>query len=163
MKQIPLNNGMAALVDDDDYERLSVRKWRAYQDNGIWYAMMRKKIGGRRIEIPMHHVILGKPPEGYVTDHKDRDGLNNQRENLRHVTHRQNGQNRRKRVSRFPGVRPVNHGSDKWISGITVCGKHTHLGSFASETEAFIAYKTAVEALGETVLPEFVAALQEAV
>ncbi len=38
----------------------------------------------------IHHIIMGRPPEGYVTDHISRDKLDNRKCNLRFVSQRDN-------------------------------------------------------------------------
>lgn len=40
--------------------------------------------------VKLHHLIVGKPPEGKVTDHINRNKLDNRRKNLRFVTQREN-------------------------------------------------------------------------
>jgi hypothetical protein len=97
----------------------------------------------------MHHEVIGKPSKGLDTDHVDGNGLNNQKHNLRHVTRRQNGQNRHAvKTSRYPGVR-WHKKSKKWIAEVRINGRGTHLGRFVSETEAFYFYCKAVNDLGE--------------
>ena len=80
-------------------------------------------------------------------DHKDGDGLNNQRNNIRVVTPSQNMQNARKRCSN--GGRPT-HSSYKgvtWQGGRHNSWKcmvgHIFIGYFDSETEAAQAYNKA--------------------
>lgn len=53
----------------------------------------------------LHQVLIGDVPKGFVIDHIDRDTLNNTRENLRIISHRENVLNSN-RVSRnkFYGV-----------------------------------------------------------
>lgn len=55
----------------------------------------------------MHTIIIGKPEKGKVTDHINRDRLDNRRVNLRHVTHGANNLNRKKKSgasSKYKGV-----------------------------------------------------------
>ncbi|MCK9460667.1 MAG: HNH endonuclease [Proteobacteria bacterium] len=152
MKEIPLTQGKVALVDDDDFEWLSQWKWCAIKHWNTFYAMrMSKTVNGKRENIQMHHAIIGKK-EGLVTDHINGNGVDNRRENLRHVTHRQNGQNRHhEKTSKYLGVhwhKPLN----KWLAQIQINGQKKHLGVFKDEQAAYHAYYNAVTALGETIL-----------
>lgn len=100
MKKIPLSIGkfrpskhhdLYALVDDADYEWLSQWNWTAILTN--------RKCGGyaMRIEdghyILMHRFIM-RANESDEIDHRDRNGLNNQRDNLRKATRKQGIANR---------------------------------------------------------------------
>ena len=146
MKEIKLTQGKVALVDDDDFEYLNQWKWHARKDCNTYYARRTKN----RIPLYMHHDIIGKPIKGIVTDHIDGNGLNNQRYNLRHITHRQNGQNRHgKKTSQYVGVRLFRN---KWESQITINGKSKYLGLFIKEKDAHEAYKKALDHLGESLI-----------
>ena len=84
-RYITLTKGLFAAVDDADYERVSKYKWCAVdcgRARKLWYAWS-SKVGY------MHRFITGMT-NGGVTDHIDRNGLNNKRENLREVTQQQN-------------------------------------------------------------------------
>ena len=154
MKEIFLTQGQVALVDDIDYERLNCFKWCAQKDKNTFYARRYlSKKNGKSYMIQMHHEILGIPPKGLITDHRDGNGLNDQRENLRFVTYKQNNQNRKNQESssKYPGVCWYKT-TNKWIANIRINGKQKHLGFFADELEAFEAYRKAVEANGETVI-----------
>ena len=103
---IPLVNmdGLCALVDAADYEWLSRCTWRAISGGGdTFYAYTRCQ--GKLCY--MHRMIMN-PPAGMVVDHKNRDGLDNHRINLRNATRRQNSTNRAwdAGVSGFRGVYP---------------------------------------------------------
>jgi len=133
MKKIPLTQGKFALVDDEDFEMVSQYKWSAKESfpPGTWYAVRyRNKL--------MHHLILG---ESKITDHKDRNGLNNQRENLRFATASQNCANRTtcKHSSKFKGV-CWNKQCKKWTAYISINKKRVHIGYFSDEIEAGKAY-----------------------
>ena len=101
MKLIPLTRGKFAIVDDEDFEILNQYKWFACKGmSGIFYAIRNEK--GKKIW--MHRVILNAP-DGLDVDHRDRDGLNNTRENLRLATKSQNSANRIGRAKTgFKGV-----------------------------------------------------------
>lgn len=95
MKEIKLSRGLFAYVDDEDYEWLNKYTW-ATRVDGVRrrYAITHTpRIGGKQGTVFMHTLILN-PPNGMVTDHIDGNGLNNQRYNLRSVTHSQNMMNR---------------------------------------------------------------------
>ena len=157
MKKIPLTQGKFAIVDDADFEWLNQWKWRALKgSNDNWYAMRRQRQNSKRIPVYMHREIL-KPSSNMLTDHKDHNGLNNQRNNLRAATSAQNHQNRRKHrgISRFKGV-CWNQQYAKWQAQIKVKGKHFHLGRFLSEIEAAKVYdKAATKFFGDFACTNF--------
>ncbi|MBE9594389.1 MAG: HNH endonuclease [Proteobacteria bacterium] len=154
MKEIPLTQNQVTLVDDKNFEFLNQWKWFANKNCNTFYAARALSIiNGKRRIIKMHHEIIGYPPKGFEVDHKNGQGLDNQRHNLRFVTKRQNHQNRRnqKSSSKYPGV-SWDKEKRKWEADITINGKFKFLGYFIDEFEAFDVYKQAVEAIGEEVL-----------
>jgi len=155
MKQIQLTQGKTAKVDDCDFDRLNQVKWYALKVKNTFYAARKLTIDGKKNTILMHHIVIGFPPKGLETDHKDGSGLNNQKENLRHITHRQNLQNLKhvKKSSEYPGVY-WDKSRKKWNARIKINGKSKNLGRFTTELAAFAAYKKAVNELGEELLQE---------
>ena len=98
----------------------------------------------------MHRLIADAPTDA-VVDHKDGDGPNNQRYNLRICTQQQNARNRRKigGTSRFKGV-SQNKGRKNWRAQIRDNNRTIYLGSYSSEEEAAKAYDSAAkERFGE--------------
>ena len=84
MKTIALTQDKVALVDDRDYAWLSQWKWYATHENRNWYAIRwrRKADGQSPYQLRMHRVILGAP-QNVGVDHRNGNGLDNQRDNLR--------------------------------------------------------------------------------
>ena len=156
MKEIALTQGQVALVDDEIYEELNRVKWYARKGANTFYAVrMSPRVDGKQYGIYMHHEISGKTPKGFEVDHRNGMGTDNQRENLRHVTRRQNCQNLKcvKSSSKYPGVywhKPT----EKWVAIIKINGKGKNLGYFTDGKEAFETYCQAVDGLGETVIDE---------
>lgn len=154
MKEIILTQGKVALVDDADFEWLNGWKWYAGKNGKIFYAQRATpRIEGKKSSITMHVVILGKFPKGFISDHKDGNGLNNQRNNLRYVTRRQNIQNlhNMERSSEYPGI-CWHKQRKKWQATIEINKTRKHLGLFINEKEAFEVYREAIENLGQTVI-----------
>ena len=150
-REIKLTQGQVAIIDDEDYEWLSQWKWYARKSRNIWYAVRQEWENGRQKQIHMHREIL-KPPIGMETDHRDRNGLNNQRNNLRIATRIQNTRNRKANqngTSTFKGVF-WNPAHDKWQAQIRVKRQRIHLGYFPCEMDAARTYdKAAKEYFGE--------------
>lgn len=144
-KFIPLTQGQVAIVDAEDYEWLNLHKWYAYKHGRRYYA---RRQGMGRSTIEMHHAIIGKPPDGKVTDHVDGNGINNQKRNLRHISARENCQNRtHPKTSRFCGVN-WRKDAKVWRAQITVKDKKIHLGLFKNEEDAAMAYIKACSLYG---------------
>lgn len=138
-----------ALVDDDDYAELAKYTWTPMRNHRTWYAYRwtsRRTPGGRSIVL-MHRQIM-RPDNGREVDHEDSDGLNNQRHNLRCISHQANIHRQRKTKretsSRFKGV---HRKKNRWIAQIMYQGKRRYLGSFKEEIDAAKAYDAAAQPL----------------
>lgn len=153
MKAITITRGLVALVDDEDYERLSSLNWQAQRASHGWYAKRHVRCAGKWPACQFMHRMIMMPARGMVVDHIDGNGLNNQRSNLRVCTHKQNSANRNKRkainTSPYVGVHFCNR-SRKWVASITVNYKKKHVGYFRTMDEAAAAYdKASAELRGE--------------
>lgn len=145
MKTIQLTQGKVALIDDVDFVKVSKHKWNARKcsrKTGVWYAGRSEKNNGIQKTILMHRYILNLK-SGEIIDHLDKNGLNNQRNNLRKCSHSQNMVNRRTwGNSKYRGVskitvkttikgRPI---SKRMFSvSITFNGSKKTIGHFNSE------------------------------
>ena len=146
MKKIPLTQGQFALVDDEDFEKLNKHKWSAYKDRNTFYTISNLRLGvNRRTTIKMHRIVLGLTDSSIFVDHIDGNGLNNQKSNLRKVTHAENLRNLKAKKnckSKYKGV-TFHTVNKKWIARISINNKRIHLGSFVDEIEAAKAYDEA--------------------
>lgn len=150
MKKINISQGMTAFVDDEDFDRTNKFNWFAYKNKRAktYYAKRRDHRVGKTIS--MHYFITGYKG----LDHKDGNGLNNQKSNLRMATLSQNGANKFKsknNKSGYKGVCFYNKSKLKpWKAQITKDKKKIYLGCFATKEEAHEAYKVAaIELHGE--------------
>lgn len=136
MRKIPLNNGKFVVIDDDDFERVSRYKW----SFNIGYAQ--SNIGGKPTF--MHRLIMGAD-RGILVDHRDFNGLNNQKNNLRFATHSQNT-----RYARPSKGRPHPHKGIVWVkprkawsARLNILGKTCEIAEFSSMESAAAAYNVA--------------------
>lgn len=151
MKEIPLSQGKVAIVDDVDFEVLSRWKWNAYQSKtGTWYAKRYSRVGPRTYrEIRMHRQILRLGfGRDVLVDHRDGNGLNNQRENLRRCSEAQNQQNstvsRHKTNHNFKGVW-FHSARGLWRAQIGINGRNRFIGHFLTQEAAALAYNEAAK------------------
>jgi hypothetical protein len=149
MKEIELSRGMVCIVDDDDYEVVSARRWHAAPCRGKFYAR-RGGPGGKHIL--MHRELMGFPV-GMDIDHANGDTLDNRRSNLRIATRSQNSANSMKRIGAtgFKGVtkffRPL---KKQYVAQIRCGGSTKNLGYFETAEEAGRVYdRHAYEYWGE--------------
>lgn len=146
MKTILLSNSaIPVFVDDEDFPVLSRIAW-YLSDHGYV----------KHEPIYMHQLVMGM--RGHPIDHKDRNKLNNQKENLRPTTKQRNLFNRPKQKNnkgRYKGVhfrkhlkvRPWQSTISKTENGVK---RNYFQGYFSTAKEAALAYdKKAKELFGE--------------
>lgn len=136
MKVIELTQGYSTLVDDEDFERLSLWRWKVLKSKDKRYACRSKRTPTGSATILMHKEILSTRP-GMLVDHRDGNGLNNQRYNLREADRTQNMANSSasRGTSRYRGV-SYSTKRNKWVAQIKHQGIHYFLGRFQTEDEA---------------------------
>jgi hypothetical protein len=131
---IPLTQGKNALVDAVDYEWLCKWNWHAsrLQGTNVFYA--------REHHVLMHRRIMGNP-RGRV-DHRDRNTLDNRRNNLRIATPSQNNQNKVKSKRNKSGFKGASWIASRkhWQATAGMNGKNINLGCFRTAREAARAY-----------------------
>jgi hypothetical protein len=145
--EIPLTRGLVAVVDAEDVERvLAAGKWQALVGDHTTYAQRNVYEQGQRRTVLLHTFLTGWPR----VDHRDGNGLNNRRSNLRPATARQNMQNRRIQSNNTSGYKGVGRQWNRWRATIQIDGRQVHLGTFGDPADAARAYDAAArEHFGE--------------
>lgn len=135
VKQLLILGGALVKVDDQDYALVVGKVWRLFVGlSGIGYAVT--SIRGR--ETYMHRLIMGEPRA--VVDHRNRNGLDNQRRNLRVGTQSQNCANSRLSKNNTSGFKGVDFRDRRWRARIKVDRQEIGLGRYDSAEEAATAY-----------------------
>lgn len=159
MRKIPITNrpDLFLLVDDKDYARISKHRWSAMPSGRTIYA----KSTSFGSTVTAHQLVArtfspfnlfpGVIPIPHV-DHRNGDGLDCRRRNLRVCTVAQNQANSvgqpDRRKSKYKGVAPANgRMTGKWRASITHADKQKHLGYFVEEEAAALAYNSAAKEL----------------
>lgn len=138
---IDLGNGRMALCDRADFERLSKHLWTEHKSKaGVSYARCVLSHKPRR-RIFMHTLLVGPG-----RDHKNGNGLDNRRSNLRDCTNAENARNKAKYegTSRFKGAH-WDKRKRQWSACIWTKGKSLWLGYFRDEEDAAIHYDVAAQ------------------
>jgi hypothetical protein len=143
---IVLPHGLFAVVEEGDYSLVSGYIWHAVRRAKLYYA--EAYIPLTRKHAYLHRLILGAVP-GQIVDHKDRNGLNCRRDNLRFADRNDNARNSRFRSHNTSGFRGVYFCTftGRWRAEIRVCGKGVKLGRFDTPLEAANAYDVAAREL----------------
>ena len=145
-RRIKLTKDKFAIVDPEDYQKLAEYDWHLWESGSYnQYAIRYEK--GKSLK--MHREITNAPV-GLVVDHKNGDGLDNRKENLRIVTMTQNHYNRkktsRKTTSKYKGVHRITD-RKAYCAKIRYEGKTIYLGYYKDEIEAAKAYDEAAKKL----------------
>jgi hypothetical protein len=138
--------------------------WRKYKKRADGYFQISAKVNGKATQLTVHRLIAlawcDKPDDCDQVDHKDGNRENNNAENLRWVTRRQNSHNQRIHrnggsTSKFIGVCSFTQ-TNQWRAQITINKKFIHLGLFDTEELAAEAYQNALNMLNNGTVTELV-------
>ena len=149
MKIIKLTQNKKAIVDNKDFKLLNKFKW-IYLSAGRGYAVtyINNKL------ILMHRLILN-PSFQKEIDHRNGNGLDNRRCNIRICEHKDNMRNRKLQKNNTSGFKGVSlfkkkSGWTKWRAAVQVNGKKICLGFFDNLEEAAKTYNEgAIKYFGE--------------
>lgn len=157
-KEIKLTRGYVALVDDEDYEKVSQLKGRPNlskrADGTVRDVYARGRLPERK-DVKLHRFVLGLTDPKVIVDHINHNGLDCRKENLRITDCSGNGANRVLSVNNTSGFKGVHWYARKalWHVFVYFRQKPVHVGYFSDHKEAAKAYDSkAVELFGEFAL-----------
>jgi hypothetical protein len=134
-RKLPLTQGKVAIVDADDYNRVSQFHWCAFLDNGKWRIARCSQNKGKRETVYLHRTILNAN-QGIEVIHNNHNAFDFRKANLG-ISSRslllQRGRVRKNKSSRFKGV-SLNKKLQKWDARIKKENKLFYLGLFVITT-----------------------------
>ena len=150
IRRIPVSKGKyEALVDEQDYERLTAHTWFLYRHHGTNYAAREdRKPDGRRTLIKMHREVLQVTDPTKQVDHLNGDGFDNRRQNLRLATPVEQRFNSKVRKDNKTGVTGVFFRCDGGVF-LAYAGR-VLLGRFKTKEEAIETRKNWEKSSGHT-------------
>jgi len=142
---IPINKGFFIKIDDEDFDRVTQKHWIVEERQNTCYAStpLFNEKGSARIRL--HRFILKLEGPFPHVDHKNGNGLDCQKENLRTATVRQNGCNYTRPVGKT-GYRGVALKDGRYYAKIrTPSGTRKSIGGFNTAEEAAKCYDEAAK------------------
>ncbi len=147
--EVMSTKGESIQIDEEDFPKVSARRWYVVQPDGKKsYAMSRGRDGKT---VYLHRLVMDVGP-GEEIDHKNGDGLDNRKHNLRIATRQQNCANTPPQPSNTSGFKGVYWRKERrsWVALIQVNRRQRYIGSFRSKEDAARAYdRVAHDVFGE--------------
>lgn len=166
MKKIIINSKkhghQEILVDDEDYDYLMQWKWHVYKGPRTFYVLRQTRLSegfNPPKTIYLSRVVTNENDSKIVIDHIDRNGLNNQKSNLRRATKADNRNNTAPRTnssSKFLGVCvKKDRGRKYWYAQTRKGPEKFYLGLFPFTEEGEIAAAKAYDKKAKELFGEF--------
>jgi hypothetical protein len=139
--QIELTKGHKAIIDREDVERVCQFKWTALSTPWTVYARRTWRSEDRKQHSMYLHRYIMQPENNQEVDHRDGDGRNCVRSNMRVATKSQNAQNQKKKKTNTSGTKGVGFykPTGTWQAYIGANRLQKHLGFFKTKEEAIAA------------------------
>jgi len=146
MKEIQLNRGFVAIVDDDDFDKVSTKKWTVSITRGFYVTVINvSQSNNKQVTTQLSRFIMGVDKTGDKRQvvFKNSNRMDFRKENLvlelRSTVYLKVGL-RSHNTSGFTGV-SWDKRSKQWEAYITRGNSKVRLGSFKSKKEAAAAYE----------------------
>lgn len=143
-KEVKLTRGLVSLVDDEDYDRVMQFCWQGYPHCKTFYAQRSMQLGnGKQKTVQLHRFILKLEAKTPIVDHRDGNGLNNQKSNLRLCSLAENARHLIRPPKNNTGYRGVYFDRNKEryiVQAHDRFGKKMWVGTFKDLIEAALAF-----------------------
>lgn len=151
MKEIKLTQGQVAIINDEDFDLIQNYSWIAQyvKHRNVYYAVTALPVvNGKQPAISMHRLIMGAP-KGVLVDHKNRNTLDNRKENLRLCNTFESARNKGVSKRNSTGLKGVSFcpSRNKYQALIGYNNKLIFLGRFDTAEQASMAYETKAQEL----------------
>ena len=132
---ILIASGEIVLVDRNVFEWACSWHW-LISSHG--YVLAHVPNSGRRGKLVYLHQLICPVPSSFVIDHRNRNKLDNRKENLRIVTRSENAHNSGLRINNYSGFKGVywDKETQKWRAQIRFNNKTHQLGRFIDRQSA---------------------------
>lgn len=141
------------LYDNIDHDLISAYHWYLFKNGNSFYAMSTLTNRPNGKAILMHRLIMDITNSKVLIDHKNQNGLDNTRDNLRVATKAQNSMNSKifnTNSSGYRGVDVIDQQRNMFRARISIKGKNIHIGCFKTAIDAAMAYNAAaISVFGE--------------
>lgn len=148
---VTLTKGYEAIIDGEDYERVTKWRWSAtIRPNGMVYAVRTCKENGKKA-INLHRFLMNCP-KGMEVDHINHNPLDNRKSNLRICTMAENRKNIPLSIRNTTGYKGIYWDTqcNCWRAKININGKSHCIGRYETPTKAAQAYDIeAIKQYGE--------------
>jgi hypothetical protein len=147
-----LANGKGrAIVDDEDYVQVSQHSWCLLSGK---YAQANIKVDDKWKRVSMHRFVMNYTPADPRLDHKNRNGLDNRKSNLRPATGGGN-QHNREAINKRNGKSTTSNykgacwspAIKRWIAQICIDSNNIYIGGFKTQRQAALHYDAAARQL----------------
>ena len=121
------------IIDSNDYERIKDFAWNIRKNHEKWYVYYTQNKPKKMVHL---HRVINNTPDGFITDHINRNPLDNRKSNLRTCTNAENRLNLSKFKTNKSGHAGIHWQDNRWRVDIWENGKIKYLGMYKDYKEA---------------------------
>lgn len=147
---VPLTQGLFAVIDAEDAEKVGRHTWRAakHHGGGFYAHATARRLDGSWYTLALHRYLMPGELAGPFVDHANGNPLDNRKANLRVATRAQNQANQgAQRSNLATGLKGVTRNGKGFAAKVGVGGRQRYFGTYSTPELAWIAASIAREHL----------------